>query len=127
MRPEAAILPGTASDGLDTARLADGLRPLLRDVGEYSRVLLPAHRLRDYQLGPARAIAESITGRLGRQFAVVFSRQSGKDEMLAQLIAWLLTRYQNGGRHHRRGGADADAAGQHHAATGCSIGCSARR
>jgi hypothetical protein len=74
--------------------LADGLRPLLRDVGEYSRVLLPAQRLRAYQIGPARAIAESVTARLGRQFAVVFSRQAGKDELLAQLIAWLLTRYQ---------------------------------
>jgi hypothetical protein len=70
------------------------LRPLLHDIGEYSRVLLPGYRLRAYQLGPARAIAESVTGRLGRQFAVVFSRQAGKDETLAQLIAWLLTRYQ---------------------------------
>ena len=77
--------------------LVDGLRPLLRDVGEYSRVLLPSYRLRKYQIGPARAIAESITGGLGRQFAVVFSRQAGKDEMLAQLIAWLLTRYQVAG------------------------------
>jgi hypothetical protein len=77
--------------------LAEGLRPLLRDVGEYSRVLLPGYRLREYQVGPARAIAQSVTGRLGRQFAVVFSRQAGKDEMLAQLIVWLLTRYQNAG------------------------------
>ena len=59
-------------------RLAEGLRPLLRDVGEYSRVLLPGYRLRDYQIGPARAIAESITGRLGRQFAVVFSPAGGQ-------------------------------------------------
>src|ERR671910_2925982 len=79
------------------ARLVDGLRPLLRDVGAYSRILLPAYRLRDYQLGPARAIAESVTERLGRQFAVVFSRQAGKDELLAQLIGWLLTRYQAAG------------------------------
>src|SRR5688572_20757030 len=74
--------------------LVTALRPLLDDVGAYSRVLLPGYRLREYQLGPARAIAESVTRRLGRQFAVVFSRQAGKDEMLAQLIAWLLTRYQ---------------------------------
>src|SRR5215212_9651907 len=77
--------------------LVEGLRPLLADVGEYSRVLLPGYRLRGYQLGPARTIAESITQRLGRQFTVVFSRQAGKDETLAQLIAWLLTRYQNAG------------------------------
>jgi hypothetical protein len=74
--------------------LAMRLRPLLHDVGAYSRVLLPAYRLRDYQLAPARAIAESVMAGLGLQFAVVFSRQSGKDELLAQLIAWLLTRYQ---------------------------------
>ena len=73
------------------------LRPLLRDVGEYSRVVQRSHRLREYQLGPARAIAASVVGGLGRQFAVVFSRQAGKDEMLAQLVAWLLTRYQAAG------------------------------
>jgi hypothetical protein len=77
--------------------LADGLQVLLRDVGAYSRILLPAYRLRDYQLAPARAIVESVTARLGRQFAVVFSRQAGKDELLAHLIAWLLTRYQVAG------------------------------
>jgi hypothetical protein len=77
--------------------LVDGLRPLLRDVREYSRVLLPTHRLRGYQLAPARAIAESVTRALGCQFAVVFSRQAGKDEMLAQLTSWLLMRYQAAG------------------------------
>src|SRR5918998_5634864 len=85
------------SDNAPAGRLLEGLRPLLKDVGAYSRVLLPGYRLRSYQIGPARAIAESVTGRLGRQFAVVFSRQAGKDEMLAQLIAWLLTRYQIAG------------------------------
>src|SRR5215204_5882827 len=77
--------------------LVTRLRPLFEDVGAYSRVLLPSYRPLKYQIGPARAIAESITGGLGRQFAVVFSRQAGKDEMLAQLIAWLLTRYQVAG------------------------------
>src|SRR5215203_2023607 len=77
--------------------LVTRLRPLFEDVGAYSRVLLPTYRLRQYQMGPARAIAESVTGQRGRQFAVVFSRQAGKDETLAQLIAWLLTRYQVAG------------------------------
>jgi hypothetical protein len=85
------------SDPAPGGRLVDGLRPLLNDVGEYSRVLLPGYRLRNYQIVPARAIAESVMGQLGRQFAVVFSRQAGKDETLAQLIAWLLTRYQIAG------------------------------
>lgn len=81
----------------DPARLTTALRPLLLDVGAFSRGVLPAHCLRGYQLEPARAIAESVTHGLGRQFAVVFARQAGKDEMLAQLIAWLLTRAQRSG------------------------------
>jgi hypothetical protein len=60
--------------------------------------MLPRYALRSYQIEPARAIAESIERGLGRQFAVVFSRQAGKDELLAQLLAWLLVRRQ------RRGG-----------------------
>src|SRR5918994_4974833 len=90
MSPARSSPSGTRRSGPSKPRP----RPRRRDVGTYSRVLLPGYRLRDYQIGPARAIAESITRRLGRQFAVVFSRQAGKDEMLDQLIAWLLTRYQ---------------------------------
>jgi hypothetical protein len=89
-----------ASSGASRAtpsRLAETIRPLFLDLGEYSRVLLPGHRLREYQLRPGRAIVESIAGRRGMQFAVVFSRQAGKDEMLAQLLAWVLTRYQRSG------------------------------
>ncbi|MEO6457484.1 MAG: hypothetical protein ABIO92_04310 [Chloroflexia bacterium] len=41
----------------------------------------------------AREIAESAEREDGRQFAVVFARQSGKDEMLAQLEAYLLCRH----------------------------------
>lgn len=68
------------------------------DLGDFSAAELPGHALRPYQLGPGRAIAESIRGGLGRQFAVAFSRQSGKDELLAQLLAWLLiTRAERGG------------------------------
>jgi hypothetical protein len=71
---------------------------VLTDVGFFSRAVLPGFALRPYQIGPARAIVESVEGRLGRQFAVVFSRQAGKDELLAQTLAFLLT------RHQRRGG-----------------------
>jgi hypothetical protein len=71
----------------------------LRDVGAFSRLLLPDKKLRSYQLAPSRAIAESVARGQGRTFAVVFSRQAGKDELLAQLVAFLLLRRQ------RRGGA----------------------
>ncbi len=59
--------------------------------------MLPAYALRAYQLEPARAIAAAVA-RGGGQFAVVFSRQSGKDEMLAQVLAYLLN------LHRLRGG-----------------------
>src|SRR4051812_19685605 len=74
-----------------------GLRRALTGVGGFSRVFLPGYALRPYQIGPARAILESIERGLGRQFAVVFSRQAGKDELLAQILALLLTRHQHRG------------------------------
>lgn len=68
------------------------------DIETFSRVVARDHALRPYQLEPARAILESIERGLGRQFAVVFSRQAGKDELLAQLLAYLLW------THRKRGG-----------------------
>jgi hypothetical protein len=73
-------------------------RLALTDVGLFSRLLLPNRRLRPYQVGPARAIVESVEREAGKSFAVVFSRQAGKDELLAQVVAFLLLRRQ------RRGG-----------------------
>ena len=80
------------------SRLAQAARAAAGDVATFSGVVAPERRLRGYQVEPARAIAESVLGGLGRQFAVVFSRQAGKDELLAQVIAFLLARYR------RRGG-----------------------
>lgn len=79
------------------AALVNGLRRVLSDPVAYSQALLPERALRAYQQAPARAIAESIQRQQGDQFALVFSRQSGKDELLAQVLAWLLTRYQRSG------------------------------
>lgn len=78
--------------------MARATRLALRDVGTFSRLLLPERTLRPYQVDPARAIATSVARRQGHSFAVVFSRQAGKDELLAQLVAYLLARMQ------RRGG-----------------------
>lgn len=69
------------------------------DIGAFSSWLLPGRILRGYQLPVARAVASAVTRREGLEYAAVFARQSGKDEMLAQLCAYLLW------RHHRRGGA----------------------
>ena len=78
------------------------LRSVLSDVGEFSRVFLPSWTLRGYQLEPARAIVAAVLARrhgceTPGEFAAVFSRQSGKDEMLAQLCAYLLVLFQRSG------------------------------
>jgi hypothetical protein len=72
-------------------------RRLIRDVDAFSAALMPRHRLRAYQREPAQAIVDSVIGQRGLQFAIVFSRQSGKDELLAQVIALLLLRYSKRG------------------------------
>src|SRR6476619_1468434 len=66
------------------------VKNLLADVGEFSRRLWPRYALREYQATVAREIGRSVLSGEGRQFAVVFSRQAGKDEMLAQLEAYLM-------------------------------------
>ena len=68
----------------------------VEDFGVFGQ-LVPARSLRGYQLAPAHAIFESIRTHRGDQFAVVFSRQAGKDEMLAQLLAFLLLRLSRSG------------------------------
>lgn len=70
------------------------MRRVLDDVGEFSRVVWPKWRLREYQAGVAAQITGSVAAGEGRQFVVAFARQSGKDEMLAQLEAYLMCRYR---------------------------------
>ena len=73
------------------------LRRVLTSLDDWSRELLPQRALRPYQLAPAVAILRSVVLDQGEQFAVVFSRQAGKDEMLAQLLSFLLLRYSRQG------------------------------
>jgi hypothetical protein len=75
-----------------------GLRRLLSDIGTFSRLIWPGHALREYQLGPARAVVAAVRGDVPqREFVLMFSRQSGKDELLAQVVAYLLVLYQHRG------------------------------
>lgn len=76
---------------------SEALRKVYDDVATYSRYMQRPTPLRQYQTPPARAIADSIVNQRGLEFVAVFSRQSGKDEMLAQLCAWLLARYRLAG------------------------------
>lgn len=77
--------------------LLSQIRPALADIERFSRVQAPRFQLRRYQLPAARAIAQAVAERRGIELAAVFARQSGKDEMLAQLCAWMLWRYQRVG------------------------------
>ncbi|MCS7294697.1 MAG: hypothetical protein NZ761_04805 [Dehalococcoidia bacterium] len=80
------------------------LRRVVADPVAFSRLLLPERALRGYQAGPVAAAAAVVVARArgdrsGPHAQLwLFSRQSGKDEALAQLLAWLLLRF------HRRGG-----------------------
>jgi len=49
-----------------------------------------AIQMRPYQLEPAEAIINSIITKQGLTFVIIISRQAGKDELLANLIAYLM-------------------------------------
>ena len=65
-------------------------------VGLFSRLVIEKP-LRTYQLEPAYAILESVLGGRGLTFAVMMSRQAGKNELSGQLEAYLLNLYQHRG------------------------------
>ena len=79
------------------ADLPDKIAAFCPDIVDLSHSSFPGRKLRPYQIEPAWAITASIRHQLGKQFAVVFSRQSGKDEMLAQVLVWLLLNYAETG------------------------------
>jgi len=70
---------------------------ILADIERFSRhvIGLPLY---PYQIEPLPAIIASILHRRGREFLLVFPRQSGKNEAVAHLLVYLLTLFQ------RRGG-----------------------
>lgn len=65
----------------------------LREISLFSRVII-RRPLRKYQLMPARAIVDSVLRKKGMEFAVMFPRQSGKNETQSQVEAYLLNLYQ---------------------------------
>lgn len=50
-------------------------------------------RLRKYQEEVAQAVVDSVIGKKGLTFVVIFPRQSGKNELQAQIEAYLLTTF----------------------------------
>lgn len=73
--------------------LVQVIKTFLSDVRLFSRIVL-RRELRGYQLEPARAIVDSVVNRRGLTFAVVMSRQAGKNELSAQLEAYLMNLFQ---------------------------------
>jgi len=65
----------------------------LADVYWFSRLVV-RRPLRNYQLAPARAIVDSVLHQRGLEFAVMFPRQSGKNETQGQVEAYLLNLFQ---------------------------------
>ena len=82
--------PSGRGSSSDRARVAGHV---LDDIALFSRhvVGLPLY---DYQLEPLRAIIDAVLHRRGREFLLVFPRQSGKNEAVAQLLVYLLTLLQ---------------------------------
>jgi len=72
------------------ALLVDQIKVVLKDV-----CLFVEHasglKLRNYQILVARSVAESVIFRQGKSFVVMFPRQSGKNELQAQIETYLLT------------------------------------
>ena len=77
--------------------LVTAVRYWFEDIDHFSRLIL-GRGLRPYQLEPARAIVDSVIHGRGLTFAVMMARQAGKNELSAQIEAYLLNLYQ------RRGG-----------------------
>lgn len=67
----------------------DLLLPFFLDVTQFC-AYASGLTLRTYQVAVARAIVSSVIGRQGMTFVVLFPRQSGKNELQAQLEAYLL-------------------------------------
>ncbi len=65
------------------------LKQVLRDPALFAEHA-GGMRLRGYQQAASRAIVDSVVRREGRTFVVIFPRQSGKNELQAQLEAYLL-------------------------------------
>jgi hypothetical protein len=70
--------------------LADTLKSVLRSITQFS-AFASGVTLRTYQEAAAIAIVDSVLYHRGLSFVIIFPRQSGKNELQAQIEAYLLT------------------------------------
>jgi hypothetical protein len=68
----------------------DLLRATILDPLQWINAFSGIH-LRNYQVGPLLAITRSVLERRGGSFVIIFPRQSGKNELQAQIEFYLLT------------------------------------
>ena len=87
---------GLHGKGGETREEVDGAKHILGDVDRFSR-LVTGVALYGYQSQAVRPILDSIVGRQGLEFLLVFPRQSGKNEAVAQLLVLLLNLFQRSG------------------------------
>ena len=73
--------------------ITNALVQALMDIETFSRTVLK-RPLRAYQAGPAKALIASVIRRDGEQYVWRFPRQSGKNETVAHVHAYLLFLYQ---------------------------------
>jgi len=73
--------------------LVTQIKRIHRNVASFSKHA-GAITLRTYQEPIAKAIIESVEQNLGRTFVVMMSRQSGKNELQAQIETYLLSKYR---------------------------------
>ncbi|MDA0244700.1 MAG: hypothetical protein OT477_14875 [Chloroflexi bacterium] len=78
----------------DRQKLA--LKHIMADVERFSSKMLGIV-LWPYQVDPLREILQSIFRKEGREFLIVFPRQSGKNEAIAVLLVYLLALFQRTG------------------------------
>src|SRR5512143_2718692 len=67
------------------------LRKKVSAVGSFAEGFIGVH-LRPYQARAADAIVKSVLKRDGNSVVLLFARQSGKDEVIANIILYLLAR-----------------------------------
>ncbi len=73
-----------------SASLVESIKAMLRDPVKFTDRLSNI-TLRQYQVQVVRAVVDSVVNRRGLSFVVIFPRQSGKNELQAQIEAYLLT------------------------------------
>jgi len=71
-------------------------KALLSNISHFSNLVVRCP-LRHYQLAPLDAILDSVLQQQGLEFLLIFPRQSGKNEAIAQLLVYLLNLFQRVG------------------------------